>query len=317
MGLSVIIPVYNGEKYIEECVKSVINQSYTDLQIIIVNDGSTDNTEELVKKLMMSDSRIALINQSNRGVSSARNIGLNMANKEFITFVDGDDTIDEDMYELLMPYTDRFDIVHCGYKSIDRDNIKQVNGTGQIIIQDSREALECLIDGNLFVGSPWNKIYNKNLFEDIRFDENIKINEDILVNYKLFKKSKKSIFIDIAKYNYYKRSQSICNITSWVKKYEDSNKVAKIIYEDCKGSVLEINSANKYFRSLISLYRAYYYDRNKKYKEIKKKINQFYKENIIINRNDNISAVLIKYCPHFYGIFYKVYDKIRVPNWDV
>ena len=102
MGLSVIVPVYNGEKYIKDCLESIINQTYRDLQIIVVNDGSIDNTEAIVGEIANKDSRVQLINKENGGVSSARNLGLEYAKNEFLTFVDSDDTLDTDMYENLM-----------------------------------------------------------------------------------------------------------------------------------------------------------------------------------------------------------------------
>ena len=125
MGLSVIVPVYNGEQYIEECLRSIMNQSYKDLQIIVVNDGSTDSTKIIIEKIMVEDCRINLVNQRNNGVSSARNLGIEYAREEFITFVDCDDTLDLDMYEILMKYTKTsdFDIIHCGYKRINKNGI--------------------------------------------------------------------------------------------------------------------------------------------------------------------------------------------------
>lgn len=198
MGLSVIVPVYNGEKYIKDCLESIINQTYRDLQIIVVNDGSIDNTEAIVGEIANKDSRVQLINKENGGVSSARNLGLEYAKNEFLTFVDSDDTLDIDMYETLMKYTgnNEYDIVHCGYKRINHETVKLVNGTNNIIKQTKNEALECIVGGKIFVPALWNKVYKRKLFDDIKFDENIKINEDVLVNYKVFKKSEKSIFID-------------------------------------------------------------------------------------------------------------------------
>ena len=147
MGLSVIVPVYNGEKYIKDCLESIINQTYKDLQIIVVNDGSTDNTEAIVGEIADKDSRVQLINKENGGVSSARNVGLEYVNKDCITFVDDDDTLDLDMYEILMKYAEynEYDIVHCGYKRINDETVKLVNGTNNIIKQTKNEALECIV----------------------------------------------------------------------------------------------------------------------------------------------------------------------------
>lgn len=322
MGLSVIVPVYNGEKYIKECLESIINQTYKDLQIIVVNDGSQDNTEAIAREIADKDSRVQLINKENGGVSSARNLGLKYVKNEFLTFVDSDDTLDIDMYEILMKYTKNndYDIVHCGYKRINNNGIKEVNGTGKSFIQNSYDALECIIEGKLFVGALWNKIYKTQLFKNIKFDETIKINEDILINYNVFKKSKKSIFIDISKYNYFEREYSACKNTNQVKKAEDCVKVARYIYEDCNIE-LKNKALNKYLISLINLYRESYYSSDKndrrKCNDIKCKIKQISKEGDIIGKKNKLNIIMIKYIPFLYAIVYKIYDKFRVPNWDV
>lgn len=322
MGLSVIVPVYNGEKYIKDCLESIINQTYRDLQIIVVNDGSTDNTEAIVREIVDNDSRVQLINKENGGVSSARNLGLEYAKNEFLTFVDSDDTLDIDMYGTLMKYTGNndYDIVHCGYKRINNNGIKEVNGTGREFIQNSCEALECIIEGKLFVGALWNKIYKIQLFHNIKFDETIKINEDILINYNVFKKSKKSIFIDIPKYNYFEREFSACKNTNQVKKLEDCVKVSRYIYKDCN-IALKNKALNKYLISLINLYRECYYSSNKddrkKCNNIKYEIKQISKEGNITGKKNKLNIIMIRYIPFLYAIAYKIYDKFRVPNWDV
>lgn len=322
MGLSVIVPVYNGEKYIEDCLNSIINQTYKDLQIIAVNDGSTDNTKSILSDISKRDSRIQVIDKENGGVSSARNVGLEHATKDCITFVDDDDTVDLDMYELLMNYIDEgYDIAHCGYKKISKEKLKLVNGTGKIIIQNNMEALECLISGRLFVGSLCNKVYKRSLFKDIKLDETLKINEDVLMNYQVFKNSKKTIFIDEAKYNYFERDESSCKNTNSIKKWEDCLKVAKIIKDDCKKTSLYDTALNKYIGSLMVLYRAYYYSKNVDYKKdlknIRKQLNLFYKNKNIMGKKNKITSIFIIHLPHIYGFLYRVYDKIRIPNWDV
>ena len=322
MGLSVIVPVYNGEKYIEDCLNSIMNQTYKDLQIIVVNDGSIDKTTSILSDISKKDSRIQVIEKENGGVSSARNVGLEYATKNYITFVDSDDTLDLDMYDLLMQYfiEEDYDVVHCGYKRINGENIKLVSGTNNIIKQKRNEALESIIGGNIFVPSLWNKVYKRKLFDDIKFDENLKINEDVLVNYKVFKKSEKSIFIDQPKYNYFEREESSCKNTNSIKKSEDCLKVSKIINEDCKNTNLEQIATNRYIESLIGLYRSYFnkpIEYNSNIKEIKKRIYKCYKNKLIKIKKQKVSAVLIIYFPFIYKFIYEIYDKIRVPNWDV
>lgn len=324
MGLSVIIPVYNGEKYIERCLESLINQTYQELEIIVIDDGSNDGSKELIKNIQKKDKRIFFYKKLNGGVSSARNYGLQKASQKYITFVDCDDTLDLDMYEILMKYieSEKYDIVHCGYKRIqDNKVIRVVNGTGEEYIQDRLKALECIIGGKLFVGALWNKIYKRKLFESIKFDEKLKINEDILVNYKAFNMCNKSIFIDIPKYNYYEVEGSACKTILDKKKSNDRLKVAKEIYNDVEDNYLKEISFNKYIGCLIEIYRYYLYstekDRKSKCKLIEKKINNECSHSNLTNKRDKITIKLIGMSPRLYKLIYFIYDKVRKPNWDV
>ena len=116
--ISIIIPVYNVEKYFENCIKSVQNQSYRNIEIIIINDGSTDSTKELCEYYSKNDKRIIVINQKNMGVSAARNAGIKYSNGQYISFVDGDDYIDFDMYEKLVYFAQKYksDYTITGFK---------------------------------------------------------------------------------------------------------------------------------------------------------------------------------------------------------
>lgn len=323
MGLSVIVPVYNGEKYIKECLESITNQTYKDLQIIVINDGSTDNTKSIISNMSMKDMRIEVINRENKGASSARNLGLKYIKQDFVTFVDCDDTLERDMYECLMKffYEDNYDIVHCGYKRVGKIGEKLVNGTGKIYIQENFEALKNLISGRMFVGSLWNKIYRINLINDIKFDETLKINEDILFNYKAFKKCKKSVFIDIAKYNYIEREDSTCNSTKNLKKAIDSYKVSEKIYNDCKCNELKNYALERFIECLLNLDICFYNSNEKNKKlvcsKIKLKIRKMRKNKDIKGKKRILKSILISEVPFLYKQLYKIYNKIRTPNWDV
>ena len=133
--ISVIVPVYNSEKYLKACIDSIIKQTYTDLEIICVNDGSTDGSLEILREFACMDSRVVVHSQENHGVSTARNVGLKFAHGEFVSFIDSDDEMELDMYELLIQTQNEYqaDIVHCGYKRICRNGtIKEVFGTGTV-----------------------------------------------------------------------------------------------------------------------------------------------------------------------------------------
>lgn len=318
--ISVIVTIYNGEKFISECIKSICDQTYRNLEIIIVDDGSVDNTYKIIKELAKYDQRISIIKKENGGVSSARNIGFKHSNGNYVSFIDGDDVLEPDMYEILIKLLHKYNvsIAHCGYNRISSKGIKPVNNTKKVYIQSKYEAIDCLLSGKLFVGSLWNKLYKKSIFDNITFDESIKINEDILANYFAFKSQEKSVFYDVAKYNYYERKSSACFIVNDEQKTNDCIKVAKRIYEDSIGEKWENIAANRYLYMMLNEYRFNIYNKNDAIvrKKLSKKIRKFSK-NIITGINIKINVVLIYYFPIFYKYLYKIYDKIRKPNWDV
>ena len=197
--ISVIIPVYNNEKYLEKCLESVLAQTYANIQVIAIDDGSTDMSGEILDQYAMKDSRIEVYHNQNSGVSLARNCGITYAVGEFITFVDSDDTLEPDMYKNLLQQFDKdtIDIVHCGYKKIQLDGTsKVILGTNQRYFFDCEYGLTHLLKGDLFTGALWNKIYRRSILSGINFDKNISINEDVLFNFYAFKKARNSIFID-------------------------------------------------------------------------------------------------------------------------
>lgn len=321
MRISVIIPVYNCEKYLQDCLDSVINQSYKDLEIIIIDDGSTDNSGNICNQYAEQDSRIHVIHQENKGVSASRNIGMSQMSGELVSFIDADDTLDLDMYEFLSSLMDKYnaDIAHCGYRHIVGEEIRLVHNSREVVIQNSEEALECLIGAKLFVGSLWNKLYKVKLLKGLTFDENIKINEDILFNFCVFSKANKIVFADYTKYNYIAhRDSSACFVTPDLKKASDSCKVNQFIYENSRGNSYLMIAADRYMRSLSGYYRvcstAY---QNKEKNKIKKILWQLYCTNPGVGKNMKATAIMVKYFPWLYVIMYKIYDKIRKPNWEV
>ena len=233
--LSVIIPVYNLEKYIDKCLDSLLAQTYSNLEIIVVNDGSTDKSLSILIEYKKKDSRIQIIDKQNEGVSKARLDGMKRATGQYIGFVDGDDIVEKDMFELLMNNAIKYnaDISHCGY-SMDFPNghSDKYYGTDRIVIQNNKEGLKDLLECKFIEPGLWNKIYKKSLIEDFienkDMDYSIKNLEDLLVNYFLFKQSNLSIYEDKCKYHYTIRKGSAATKKSR-NKYEDPLKVIKRI----------------------------------------------------------------------------------------
>jgi glycosyltransferase involved in cell wall biosynthesis len=216
--ISVIVPTYNGEKYIGRCMESILCQTYGNLEIIVVNDGSTDNTNTILSQYAAKYNnddfqRIIIVNKKNGGIASARNKGLETAKGEYIGFVDHDDTIEKDMYETLVKNALKYnaDISHCGTKTVYPEKTKiYCNNTGETFVQDNTQALNYLFKPGHGISTVWNKLYKAKLFENVKFNEDIKEGaDDLLINYSLFSNANIIAFTDAAKYNWYQIAASV------------------------------------------------------------------------------------------------------------
>lgn len=240
--ISVIIPAYNIEDYIERCLKSVCEQTYTNLEIIVVDDGSGDRTGEIIDRIAKEDTRIIPIHKKNAGVSAARNTGLDRATGDYIGFVDGDDIIEEDMYEFLLNNALKYDadISHCGYQMVFPNRVDYYYNTGEIRIQDKYQGVYDLIKADKVEPGLGNKLYKREVTRNARLDENIKINEDLLFNYILFRNSKKSVFVDFSKYYYMVRENSASTSSINVHKMKDPLRVLEIMMNQETGAIYEL-----------------------------------------------------------------------------
>ena len=204
--ISIIIPIYNGEKYIRRCIQSIISQSYQNLEIIIVDDGSEDNTSKIVKSLSLKHNNIKYYYKKNSGVSSARNYGLTKANGEFVTFVDCDDKIEHTLYEKVIDIFKKYktDIVAFNYNIINKDGSKLLG----INKEPSKSFQYSILQNDEIMGFVFNKVYKKYVIDEIKFDENIKIYEDLLYNVKVSLNANTYYYIDEPLYNYYQNEDS-------------------------------------------------------------------------------------------------------------
>lgn len=209
--VSVIIPVYNVEKYLEKCIESVRNQSFRDIEIIVVNDGSIDGSRKLLDKF--SDERMVIIDKENGGLSSARNAGIEVARGEYLAFVDSDDWIDceyiEKMYRVCKEKN--CDIVQCSYLDVldDLDDFSKETLDNTPMVYSGKEfsyAMHTLLSWRCNLA--WNKLYRKELFSDIRFPLG-KIHEDEFTTYKVIWKAEKIGTISDKLYYYRHRNGSI------------------------------------------------------------------------------------------------------------
>jgi len=210
--ISIIVPIYNVQDYLVQCVESILNQTLSNFELILVDDGSTDNSANLCNKYANKDSRIKVIHKKNGGLSSARNTGIEIARGKYLGFVDSDDWVDFDMYEKMTQKAEleNVDIVVCGHKVVNLDgSITNVPSTAKNIKYSSKDATKLILLDKQITSFAWNKIYRRKLFDDVRYPLG-RIYEDTATTYKLFDKSSNVYCLSESLIYYRRRSNSIC-----------------------------------------------------------------------------------------------------------
>lgn len=209
MKISVVVPVYNVEKYLSECLESIIAQSYKNLEIILVNDGSSDNSGNICDKYSEKDTRIRVIHKKNCGLSDARNTGIEYATGDYITFVDSDDFIDRQYIDILIKnmVTYNADISCCDYiRTTKRNYDFHIKKVGESTLLESEDGIKFYLKKEIV--SAWGKVYKKEIFSILRFPSG-KINEDISTIFKAFINAKKIVYINNKLYYYYQNNNGI------------------------------------------------------------------------------------------------------------
>ena len=196
--ISIIIPVYNVELYLEKCLDSIINQTYKNIEILLVDDGSKDNSGKMCDEYAKKDNRIKVIHKENGGLSSARNCGIKNSNGKYLTFVDSDDIIELDMIESLYHLMNKYDseIVISNIKNVFDGIIKKEKETDEIRVLNNIEVLEEMLYGDAYYISACGKLFKKELFENVEFPLN-KVYEDVGTMYKLYDLSNKIVEAEI------------------------------------------------------------------------------------------------------------------------
>lgn len=223
--ISVIIPAYNAETYLEPCVRSALQQTYQNLEILLIDDGSTDSTWEICRRLAAADSRIKPIHKQNGGVSSARNAGIEAASGAMLLFVDGDDELKENGLEALIEAQQRAsaDIVAAWY---DMGAPIPYPEAGDVVWKGT-EALQKSLEDHPLTYSAWAKLYTREIIGDTRFQEGIRVNEDSLFVFQLL--CKQPCFAGIKDVVYfYRPNAASASRAAFSEKYFDITKVADV-----------------------------------------------------------------------------------------
>lgn len=301
--ISIIIPVYNTEKYISKCIESVCNQTYHNLEIICIDDGSTDLSGKIVDDYSKEDSRIIAVHQENKGESNARNRGLRISEGQYIAFVDCDDWIESDMYETLINCAekDNLDMVASSwfmdddFSSIQIKNKLEVN----LDIFGKEELLGYIYKRDYYRGFAymWNKLYKREVLTDdygnmVKFDEQLKLGGDVLYLAEAAVRTERAKYIDKAFYHYYQREESGCHtkvlskMKDWLKAYEktidlmEQNGIQKdtidyikrfLAYHSSNAAEIAIeqkdDKSKKEFQNIMRQYKKEYTDLNAEFPE--------------------------------------------------
>lgn len=239
--VSVIIPIYNAEDYIEKCLNSIINQDYRSLEILVINDGSNDGSLEICKRIALHDERIQIISTENCGVSRARNKGLSLASGQYICFIDADDYVDKDYIKKYVDVINqtKADVVAGGI--IEEHSDRTILKKNQNLVLDNiacKNLVHSLLDNRTddlksydpqILGFLTGKIYRRDKIKNINFPENIPIREDAIFNAKVFLNIKKLVLSDVTGYHY------VINDKSATGKYRSNYNIeAKMFLKECK-----------------------------------------------------------------------------------
>lgn len=301
--ISIIVPVYKVEEYLDKCIKSILNQTYTNLEIILVDDGSPDNCGKICDEYAKNDKRIIVIHKENGGLSDARNKGIEIAKGEYIAFIDSDDYIEKDMFEILynLSVESHSDISMVSYKEIQNEVIINENKefTENIFEYSNTEAIKELLKDDKIKNYAWNKLYKKELFKEIRYPVKMAY-EDVGTTYKLFEKANKIIWKDTPKYNYIRRDDSIVSKNTYknLKDFIDLSYERYLHFE--KNREIRRENNFSFIKSMIMFYLNYMLDDideldeifENLYPELEEIMNEYHDEMIIEISKQNLVATV-------------------------
>lgn len=305
--ISIIVPVYKVEQYLERCVNSLINQTYKNIEIILVDDGSPDQCPKMCDDYASEDSRIKVIHKKNGGLSDARNAGLNAARGSYIAFVDSDDWVEADYIETM--YTNAIkenaDISIVGYTMVwANGKQRRFSKDEEYDVLDREQAIRELLMQNKYSCMVCQKLYKADIFENVRFPVR-KIYEDVAISLPTFAKANKVVVSGKSKYNYYQRSASIVN---------SEFNMNKLYFLDCCKNIIEYSDEQSgkydkeahvfYLRALMEFLLQLYRMEDNVYSDVEKQLEkEVRKQKKYIWANTHLELrkriVLTLICAHF------------------
>lgn len=321
-----IVPVYNVEKYLRRCVDSIIDQTYHNLEIILVDDGSPDNCGKMCDEYLKVDDRIRVVHKKNGGLSDARNAGMDISTGDYIGFVDSDDYIDKDFYEILVTNLEKFnaDVSCCRYTNVWNDGRREpVGNDDSIHIYELNDALKEYLYGKTMDPFACNKLYKAELLGNakypnthLRFIKGI-LSEDNPFCIELFKKTSKVVLVGKSKYNYLQEREGAITNTKISQKKVEAVYYWDKVRIDCHENYPELEkyALRRQVLFYIGLYNKIYKDGTNQ--SDANRIRYFIKEHLseikcsnICEKTVKISAQILSMSPSVYKVFMKSYKII-------
>ena len=321
--VSVIVPVYNVAGELQRCLDSILAQTVDDLEIIAVDDGSTDDSGLILDRYAEDHANLRVIHKENGGVTSARLRGVAEARGEWIGFVDGDDEIEPDMYERLLKnaWTYGAEVSHCGVQMVFPDGrVHFFYNTGKLEKQDRMTALRELLSGKRIEPGLCNKLFRRDLFHGLLHNEmmpaNIRINEDLLMNYYLFSNARQTVFHDWCPYHYIVRSTSASRAKLNDHKIYDPIRVKEMIRQDATEDIQD-DAQRAYVNTCINTYHALMFA-GAEYRDDLLKVRDLLKDEkesfYLLGKKRALMARMILHVPLVYRLFYGTYCRYFQKN---
>lgn len=311
--LSIIVPIYNVEKYLRNCIDSILNQTFEEFELILVNDGSPDLSLEICREYEKKDERIIVVDKENGGLSDARNVGIDIAKGKYIGFVDSDDWVEKSMYETLVYILEKYnaDIAQCEYIRAENENIKKKNEDKIVEKCFDRELALDNLYNELTVSTvvAWNKIYKRELFDNIRYPKG-KLHEDEFTTYKLIDRANKIAYINKKLYYYRDTPNSIVNSEYNIRRldYFEALEERMRYFEKQENKKIVAKTIVMYYFRLVE---CYYRDKNINEKEeLQKIINNKLKVAYKTLMNNNQIKIRSKIRGTFFRVTPKLYKRI-------
>lgn len=316
--ISVIVPAYNTAPWLARCLDSLLAQTWEDLEVIVVNDGSTDDTAAVLDAYAADHDWVRAIHKENGGVTSARLRGVKEAEGDWIGFMDGDDVVEPQMFARLMENARSCgaDISHCGHQVLFPDGrTAYVHNSGVLRMQDTLTGLRDLLDGGMIESSLCTKLFRRELFQGLEswIDPEIRINEDFLMNYYLFARAEKAVFEDVCPYHYILRRGSASYRVLHEHSIFDPIRVRQFLLENCAPEMRE-DVRRALLRNCLFAYAQLAMDLDPQYDSFRQRVRRLLIEQkehfYLLSTRNKLLANMICAAPWTFHVAYRLYVKL-------